>query len=140
MKIRKLLSISKAYLDLLLFAVPALILTLIFALSARNTAASAEPSAVHADSHDNSSVYYSSNTQASQENASSADVNSRNIKNYMIRIYGEKIAIFEEGSAEPIYVLETSPARLPEEDRQLLEQGIQAESLAAAYKLIEDYE
>ena len=99
-----------------------------------------EPESVYADTKDNSSVYYISNAQASQENTVSATPNSRNIKKYAVKIQNGKISVFEKDNPTPLYTIETPPSRLPAADRLLLEIGIQAETFEEACRLIEDYE
>ena len=99
-----------------------------------------EPESVYADTKDNSSVYYISNAQASQENTVSATPNSRNIKKYAVKIQNGKISVFENDNPTPLYTIETPPSRLPAADRLLLETGIQAETFEEACGLIEDYE
>ncbi len=100
--------------------------------------------AVHTDVSVNSPVYYSSNEMASQGNASEGAANSRNIKNsdtfYTIRAYEGTVAIFRSGDPTPVYTIDTPLSRLTEADRTLLAAGIRVETLAEAYKRIEDYE
>ena len=101
-------------------------------------------SAPYHDAAENSSVYYSSNENASQENESDGAGNSRNFKNsdpyYTIRAFDNMVAIFEGDGTVPIYAIETPLDRLPETDLELLLVGIRTDTLAEAYKLIEDYE
>ena len=96
------------------------------------------------DAAENSSVYYSSNENASQENESDGAGNSRNFKNsepfFTVRAFDNTVAIFEGASPKPLYTIDTPLSRLTEADRELLRIGIRTETLAAAYKLIEDYE
>lgn len=122
-------------------AAPWALLLLLTALLAVAAAFSArEPGAVTADANENSSVYYSSNDTASQENEAEQPMNSRIIKNYTIRLHNDSIAIFENGNPEPLYTIDTPITHLPETDRLLLEAGIRTDSLTDAYRLIEDYE
>lgn len=110
------------------------------ALSARE---SVPADAVYTDIHVSSSVNYSSNEMASQGNEPSDAANSRNFKNsaaYTIRTYENTVAIFEGDNPVPVYTIDTPLNRLPAADRTLLAAGIEAETLAEAYKLIEDYE
>ena len=118
----------------------ALLLLLTGILAAAAAFSTREPDAVTADANDNSSVYYSPNDTASQENLAEDPMNSRIIKNYTIRLHEGAIAIFEDGSTVPLYTIETPVTHLPETDRLLLEAGIKAETLSEAYRLIEDYE
>lgn len=99
-----------------------------------------EPKAIYADANDNSSVYYISNTDASQENTASLPPNSRNVKNYTVRIQDEKISIFEGNNPIPLYSIDTPPSHLPEADLLLLETGISVNTFEEACRLIEDYE
>ena len=99
-----------------------------------------ERSAVTAGANENISIYYSPNKTASQENETEDPGNSRNIKNYTIRLHNGAIAIFEDGSSRPLYTADTPASRLPAADRLLLENGIRAETLTEAYRMIEDYE
>ena len=111
------------------------ILTALFAAFVMYT-----PPAIPADTNETDSVYYSSIPEASQESGSPAPANSKYIKNYVICIQGDSIAIFEEGRTAALYTIDTPVSRLPETDRLLLETGIRTDSLEAAFKLIEDYE
>ncbi len=101
---------------------------------------SREPKAIYADTKDNNSIYYSSNTYASQENAASMPINSKTVKNYTVRIQNGKISVFEDDSPSPLYTIDTPPERLPDADRLLLNRGIRAASFEEACRLIEDYE
>ena len=101
---------------------------------------SREPAAVYADTKDNNSIYYSSNAYASQENAASAPINTKTVKNYTVRIQNGRISVFEDHSDEPLYTIDTPPERLPDADRLLLTHGIRADSFEEACRLIEDYE
>ena len=122
-------------------AAPWALLLLLTAILAAAAAFSArEPGAVTADAKDNSSVYYSPNDTASQENLAEDPMNSRIIKNYTIRLHEGTIAIFEDENPAPLYTIETPVTHLPQADRLLLEAGIHAETLSEAYRMIEDYE
>lgn len=50
-----------------------------------------------------------------------------------------RLAVFVEGSDEPEMVLDVYLSTLPEVDRLLLEQGIEAQSYAQLVSMIEDY-
>ena len=50
-----------------------------------------------------------------------------------------RLAVFVEGSDEPEMVLDVYLSTLPEADRLLLEQGIEAQSYAQLVSMIEDY-
>lgn len=50
-----------------------------------------------------------------------------------------RLAVFVEGSDEPEMVLDVYLSTLPEVDRMLLEQGIEAQSYAQLVSMIEDY-
>ena len=99
-----------------------------------------ERSAVPVGTNENISIYYSPNASASQGNESEDCVNSRIIKKYVIRLYRDTIAIFEGDDPTPLYTVDTPVHPLPQADRLLLENGVCAETLAEAYRLIEDYE
>ncbi|MDD7646957.1 MAG: hypothetical protein PUJ35_06895 [Ruminococcus bromii] len=117
------------------------VLAIAIALSARETTPA---SAVYSDAYGNSSVHYSSNGKTSQGNESGDAANSRNFKNsdpyYTIRAFDNMVAIFEGDGTVPIYAIDTPLDRLPETDLELLLVGIRTDTLAEAYKLIEDYE
>ena len=102
------------------------------------------PDAVHTDVDINSPVQYSSNEMASQGNSTADAANSRNIKKsedfYTIRAFEDSVAIFKNGEPNPVYSIDTPLSRLTDADRTLLTAGIRVESLAEAYKRIEDYE
>ena len=103
------------------------------------------PAAVDAaGTGDNTIIDYTANEKTSQENESYAARNSENIQNsvpsYVVRAHEGRIAVFEGSGSAPLYTIDTPLSRLPESDRLLLEEGIPAESIADAYRIIEDYE
>lgn len=124
------------------------VLATAFAVLATAAAFSARESiptnAAYTERDGNPSAYYSSNEMASQGNEPSSSANSRTFKNsepiYIIRAYENAVAIFEEGSSRPLYTIDTPLDRLTQADQELLRAGIRTDTLAAAYKLIEDYE
>ena len=59
---------------------------------------------------------------------------------YTIRAFEDSVAIFKNGEPNPVYSIDTPLSRLTDADRTLLTAGIRVESLAEAYKRIEDYE
>lgn len=99
-----------------------------------------EPKTVPVGTQENNSVYYSPNETSSQETTASSGTNSKNIKNYTVRLCDRTIGIFETGNNSPIYAISIRPEHLPQADRSLLEIGIRADSLDEAYRIIEDYE
>ncbi len=58
---------------------------------------------------------------------------------YTVREYEGRIAVFEGDAAAPSRVLPTEVTQLPEEDRQLLGQGLCASTQAELQRILEDY-
>ncbi|MGN0479922.1 MAG: hypothetical protein ACI4GO_10875 [Hominenteromicrobium sp.] len=133
-----------AYRKYTLWAVMITVLALLAAAAAFSAREPMPASAAYSDAYGNSSVNYSSNGKASQGNESADTANSRNFKNsgpvYTIRAFDNMVAIFEGDGTVPIYAIDTPLDRLTETDRELLRAGIRTDTLAEAYKLIEDYE
>lgn len=104
----------------------------------------AAPAAADADG--NISEYYTPNGETSQEHTEPSRVNSENIQNsgdgapYTVRAFGDTVAVFARDGIAPLHTIDTPLSRLPEADRRLLREGIPAETLPAALKIIEDYE
>lgn len=114
-------------------------------LFAATMAALRSPAAVDAAGMgDNTIIDYTANEKTSQENKGYVRGNSENIQNsavyYIVRSHEDRIAVFQNGSDTPLYTVDTPLTHLPESDRLLLEEGIPAESIADAYRIIEDYE
>lgn len=61
------------------------------------------------------------------------------VKNYKVAEYEKKVAVFENGKSEPIYISDVYVSNLPPADRELLKKGIYAEDEKALKRLIEDY-
>ena len=60
---------------------------------------------------------------------------------FTVKEYNGKIAVFENGSSEPIKTIESPYIRdLPENDQILLAQGITVNGEAELNKLLEDYD
>ena len=58
---------------------------------------------------------------------------------YILSVYEGYVAVFENGAGEPLTVLETRIASLPQTEAERLINGIAAESAEALQRLIEDY-
>lgn len=97
---------------------------------------------VDAGMYENSTVYYSANEKASQGSTPEQSVNSKTRKNsgYVLRLSDGGIAIYADGDATALYLLPLAAERLPLTDRVLLTEGLRADTLAEAYRLLEDYE
>ena len=60
---------------------------------------------------------------------------------YRVKAHEGRIAVFLEGEAEPLYILDTPLlSELPQYDRDILTKGIIAESRAELSKILEDYD
>lgn len=59
---------------------------------------------------------------------------------YRVTIFQEKITVFKNGGDEPFMTLDLPISLLPEEERNLLEEGIELESTTAMRAFLEDYE
>ncbi len=57
---------------------------------------------------------------------------------FVLREFGDKIALFEEGVEEPLAVYNTSPDDLYPADAALLREGIRLQSRAEVSRLLED--
>ena len=58
---------------------------------------------------------------------------------YIVMEYQGKIAVFQPGSLEPQQLLDTLVSMLPEEDRNLLAEGIRVQTDRELQALLEDY-
>lgn len=58
---------------------------------------------------------------------------------YRLSVYQKKVAAFQNGKTEPIYISDVYVNSLPSADIALLEKGINADSMKALKRLIEDY-
>lgn len=58
---------------------------------------------------------------------------------FLLGVYKGKIALWKKGEAEPVKVFPYSAALLPAKDRQLLEKGLEFDSLEELTKFAEDY-
>ena len=59
---------------------------------------------------------------------------------FVLKTYEGKIALFRENSEKPYQILDIEVYLLPDADRELLEQGILAESEEELKKILEDWE
>ncbi|MDE6004235.1 MAG: hypothetical protein K2G88_02495 [Oscillospiraceae bacterium] len=59
---------------------------------------------------------------------------------FILKTYQGKIALFRENSEKPYQILDIEIYLLPDADRELLEQGIFAESEEELKKILEDWE
>lgn len=59
---------------------------------------------------------------------------------YCMKEQGGEIVVFQKGNDQPIKVLETDPSVLPDQDRQMLKQGIYLNSDQELRRLLEDYD
>lgn len=58
---------------------------------------------------------------------------------YTVKVFGDEIGIFVEGSDKPIKTISIDPQSLPEDARLLLESGITVNGRRELLLLIEDY-
>lgn len=58
---------------------------------------------------------------------------------YTLREYQKKVAVFKGSSDTPIYISEVYISELPENDRELLKNGIAAQNKKELDRLVEDY-
>lgn len=58
---------------------------------------------------------------------------------FLLGIHNGKVAIWQDGTAEPVKVFPYSANMLPEKDRALLEEGIHFNTKEELVKRIEDY-
>lgn len=74
------------------------------------------------------------------EKGAKIDISSQN-EYYIIKEYDGKIAVFSNNFDKPIHTLDSPYVRdLPEYDRELLEEGIVANSKDELTKILEDYD
>jgi hypothetical protein len=79
--------------------------------------------------------YESGNNMHTTEPTASA----KNLDEYVLKEYNGSIAVFYSGSKSPIEVFDVDVFSLPEEDQQMLSQGITAATAQELQSLIEDY-
>ncbi|MGN0539696.1 MAG: hypothetical protein ACI4KI_07580 [Candidatus Fimenecus sp.] len=72
------------------------------------------------------------NEEEKMQNTASATV-------YTVADYQGKIAVFKNREKTPFEIYDSYVSSLPEEDRELLKNGIQTESESELQKIIEDY-
>ena len=58
---------------------------------------------------------------------------------FLLGIYKGKIALWKKGEQHPVKVFPYSTSMIPKKDRELLEKGIEFESLEELTKFAEDY-
>ena len=58
---------------------------------------------------------------------------------YILKDYGGRIALYKRGYSLPVEIFDVTTKSLPQSDKKLIENGIQASSDEEAQKLIEDY-
>ena len=61
------------------------------------------------------------------------------VLSFLLGVYKGKIALWKKGETEPVKVFPYSVALLPSKDRQLLEKGLEFDSLEELTKFAEDY-
>lgn len=71
--------------------------------------------------------------------SSTAIIRSSTAYLYRVGIYNGCVAVFEQNSTKPFFVLDTPVNTLPEHDRVQLESGITVYSAAELQALLEDY-
>ncbi len=84
------------------------------------------------------SAYYTPKDAASQENGENQ--HEKDDEGYFVTIYQGKLGVFKAGQAQPVLVEEKEVLLLPEEDRQLLRQGIWAKDMNRVREILEDYD
>ena len=75
----------------------------------------------------------------SKINTSSSEEESRPSPMYVVMDLRGSIAVYKSGSTEPMQILETPVAVLPEADREMLANGIRVWSDEELQQIIEDY-
>ena len=58
---------------------------------------------------------------------------------FTLGIHRGRLALWKDGSREPVEIYPIYAAHMPEEDRRILENGIRAETLSALTAILEDY-
>lgn len=61
------------------------------------------------------------------------------ILGFLLGVSGGRIALWEDGQAEPVKVFPYSVTMLPEADQRALESGIRAEDRAQLFRLLQDF-
>lgn len=76
------------------------------------------------------------------EHPTQSDVQSvKEFAGYTVKEHNGKISVFENGSAEPLYSLDSPFVRdLPIKDREILTKGINARNEEELLKILEDYD
>lgn len=58
---------------------------------------------------------------------------------YMLKEYNKRLAVFENGKNEPVYISSVFVSELPKADRELMKNGIPAPDEKTLKRLLEDY-
>ena len=58
---------------------------------------------------------------------------------YLLGVYRGQIALWKEPDPKPIHIFPYSVSMLPQEDREALEKGIQADTITELTRRLEDY-
>ncbi len=58
---------------------------------------------------------------------------------YTLKEYNKRLAVYEDGKSEPIYISGVFVSELPKADRDLIKNGIPAHSEKELRRLLEDY-
>lgn len=82
--------------------------------------------------------YYTPKQVASQESA--APQAAAPAESYRVAIYNGKIAVFKAGASEPLLITGAEAYLLPQEDIDLLREGIPAGTMAQARAILEDFD
>ncbi len=62
-----------------------------------------------------------------------------NEADYIIKAYNRRLAVFEQGQDEPVFISNVYISELPDADRELIKTGICAHSKKELNRLLEDY-
>lgn len=96
--------------------------------------ASAGRKQIKADSPENVQV-----PQANEELSSAQSTEESNSVYYTLKEFDKRVAVFESGNTEPVFVSSTYISKLPKDDQKLLSHGIKAFDKKTLNRLIEDY-
>ena len=58
---------------------------------------------------------------------------------YTLKEYNKRLAVFQDGNGEPIFITNVFVSELPKADRELMKKGIPAHDDKALKRLLEDY-
>lgn len=82
---------------------------------------------------------FSSLHEQRQREFSSAAESTASAPAYWLREYEGKLAVFEEGTPQPVQIIDLDVRTLPPYDQGLLQAGIAADSRQELSRLLEDY-